>query len=308
MPEISTRSAAASARRTRGAMFALTSAVLFGASMPLCKIFLADIKPLALTGLLYGAAGTTLAAWRFFAPRILPVEKPLGKREIPWLLGSALSGGVAAPLLLFIGLQLTPASTSSLLMNFEIVMTVLIACLLFGERLTTYSVLGVSLITFGSVLLSWGGIPEGGSFWGIIAVLGSCACWSIDSNFSRNVSHADPVEYAMWKGLIGGVACVGMSVILQPAHIPLLTLLYAVLVGLTAYGISVVLFVYSLRDIGTARTGGYFAVYTFVGAIVAIPLLGESVNWATAVAAGVMAGGVVLMFRENPVKGQAANQ
>lgn len=279
---------------------ALLAALLFGASTPLAKMLLADIQPVLLAGLLYAGSGLGLGLWlllRRLRPRDAAAEASLQRRDIPWLAGAVLFGGVLGPVLLMVGLAVTPASSASLLLNLESVLTALLAWIVFRENVDVRIFLGMVAIIAGGVLLSWTQAP-GSLPWGALAIAGACACWAIDNNLTRAVSGGDPVQIAAIKGGVAGTINIIAALILGYRLPGVLPLASAAVIGLTGYGISLVAFVLALRHLGAARTGAYFSTAPFVGAALSLLLLGESPSIAFWIAGALMALGVWLHVSE----------
>src|SRR3954449_6024888 len=284
-----------------GILFALTSALLFGASTPFAKLLLGTLDPWMLAGLLYLGSGLGLAALRI-GRRVMgrpTTETPLRFADLPWLAGVVLAGGVIGPVLLMIGLAHTSASAGSLLLNLEGLATMAIAWLIFRENVDRRLLLGASAILAGAVLVSWPGERSGfGVGWGALAIAGACLAWGIDNNLTRKLSSADPVQIALIKGLIAGSVNLILS-LAQGSTLPgLSVMLGAGIVGLAGYGISLVLFVLALRHLGTARTGAYFSTAPFVGAALAIVIFGDPVTPGLIVAGALMALGIYLHVSE----------
>jgi drug/metabolite transporter (DMT)-like permease len=262
-----------------GALLAIFSAILFGVSTPLSKVLLDTVDPQLLAGLLYLGAGIGLAIMHagraFFG--IPAREAPLRRADAPWLSAVVMFGGVLGPLLLMLGLDRTTASSGSLLLNVEGLATMGIAWLVFKENVDRRLLLGAALILAGAVLLSWQGrglqLDAGGAL-----IVAACLAWGIDNNLTRKLSSADPVLIAMIKGLTAGSVnlCIALA---RGATMPAsATIAGAVVVGFLGVGVSLVLFVAALRRLGTARTGAYFSLAPFIGAIVAVALLHDPVT------------------------------
>ncbi len=287
--------------KSTGVFYALGAAALFGASTPFAKRLLPEVGPWLLAGLLYLGSGLGLALYRLLDSRRsnkTGKEAPLSRKDAPWLAGAILCGGVVAPLLLMVGLRLTPASSASLLLNLEGVFTALLAWFVFKENFDARIAWGMALISLGAAIVSWAGNPVSGIPWGSLAVVGACLAWGLDNNLTRKVSAADPVQIAMLKGLCAGSVNVVLGLLLG-AKIPAAgTLLASAVIGLLGYGVSLTLFVLALRHLGTARTGAYFSLAPFVGALVSIALLGESFSTGLIAAAGLMGWGVWLHLTE----------
>ena len=249
-----------------GAGLALLSAVLFGASTPLAKVLLGSIEPWLLAAVLYLGSGIGLLVVR----SALGARRPREVREVPvagtgwlWLGGAILFGGVIAPVLLMVGLAHTPAASASLLLNLEGVLTAVLAWFAFRENFDRRIALGMFAITVGAGLLSWQSSFSLSGIAGPIAIAGACLGWALDNNLTRKVSLSDPVQIAMVKGLAAGTINLLLA-LWQGVHIPdYATLAVAGLVGSVGYGLSLVLFILALRNIGTARTGAYYSTAPF---------------------------------------------
>ena len=270
-----------------GILLALSSALLFGASTPFAKLLLGSVDPWMMAGLLYLGAGLGLALVHLSRAAVnLPsVEAPLRRADMPWLLLVILAGGLGGPLLLMFGLARTEAAGASLLLNLEGLATMTIAWVAFRENVDRRLLLGAFAILAGAVLLSWQGHA---SFqWGAALIAGACLCWGLDNNLTRKLSSADPVQIAMLKGLVAGSVNLALALASGAALPPAGTVLAAGVVGFLGYGVSLALFVSSLRHLGTARTGAYFSLAPFVGAVLAVLMLGEPVS-ATLIGAGAL--------------------
>ncbi len=281
-----------------GIAFALLSAVLFGASTPVAKLLLGAVSPWLLAGLLYLGAGVGLAAVHLSrsALKLPAVEAPLRRGDMPWLALVIVAGGVLGPLLLLFGLARTDASGASLLLNLEGLCTMGIAWIALRENVDRRLLLGAFAILAGAALLSW---QAHASFQlGAVLIAGACVCWGVDNNLTRKLSSADPVQIAMLKGLVAGAVNLGLA-FASGATVPSLGIvLAAAVVGFLGYGVSLALFVLGLRHLGAARTGAYFSLAPFVGAVLAVPMLGEPVTVTLLAAGGLMAVGLWLHLAE----------
>ena len=269
-----------------GIPLALLSSVLFGASTPFAKLLLGTVDPWMIAGLLYLGAGIGLAAVHLGRRALgLPIaEAPLRRADLPWLGAVILAGGVAGPLLLMLGLARTDATSASLLLNLEGLATMIIAWRVFRENVVRRLLLGAFAILAGAVLLSWRGSASLNV--GALLIAAACVCWGIDNNLTRKLSSADPVQIATLKGLVAGSVNFLLALAIG-ANVPTVPkLLAAGVVGFLGYGVSLALFVAALRHFGTARTGAYFSLAPFVGATLAVLMLGEAVSATLLVAGG----------------------
>lgn len=281
--------------RKRAITYALLSAALFGASTPFAKLLVGAAAPLALAGVLYLASGVGLGVWLLFR------RKPLGvaRGDWPWLGGAIVTGGILGPGLLMYGLRATEASTASLLLNLEVIFTAALAWIAFRENVGRRVFAGMLAIAAGGVLLSWQQTPRMAGVTGPLLIASACLAWALDNNLTRRISGGDAVSIAALKGLVAGAINLALALAMG-AYLPAPgALLLAGLVGVFGYGISLVLFILALRDLGTARTSAYFSIAPFWGAVLALLLLGERTDPAFWGAAGLMVLGVWLHVTEH---------
>lgn len=283
-----------------GPALALAAAALFGASTPFAKLLLGNVAPWMLAGLLYLGSGLGLGgiiALRFIAGRAAD-EAPLRRADLPWLAAVALTGGIAAPVLLMAGLARTSAAAAALLLNLEGVFTLAIAWLVYRENVDRRIALGAFAILAGAALLTWAPSAGFSAGWSTAAIALACVCWAIDNNLTRKLSAADPMQIAAAKGLVAGAVNLALALLQGAAWPGAGTALQAGCVGLLGYGVSLALFVLALRHLGTARTAAYFATAPFIGALLAILLLGEAASPVLIFAAALMGLGLWLHLAE----------
>jgi len=286
-------------RPDRGVQSALLAAVLFGASTPLAKGLLASVPPQVLAGLLYLGSGLGLGTvwlWQRHSGKV--GEAALTRRDLPWLLGAIGFGGFLGPLLLLIGLSHTPASAASLFLNLEGVFTALLAWIVFRENVDRRIALGMVAIVAGGALLAWQGHLAWGEFSGPLAIAAACLCWGIDNNLTQKGSSSNPLQIAALKGAAAGTVnlVIGLTLAGSLPNLPRTSA--ALVLGFFGYGLSLVLFVLSLRRLGTARTGAYFSTAPFIGAILSVFLWHEPISVTLLASGGLMALGVWLHLTE----------
>jgi drug/metabolite transporter (DMT)-like permease len=284
----------------RGIAYALLAAALFGASTPFAKRLVGDVPPLMLAGLLYLGSGFGLSVMlglrKLVARRSLDIAWPI-RSDWGWLAGAILFGGLLGPVLMMYGLAASSAGNASLLLNFESVFTALIAWFVFRENFDRRIASGMLLIVAGAIVLSWA--PDAGDIArSSLLVVAACACWAVDNNLTRKVSACDAMVVAGLKGLIAGGVSLACALQLGQSMPPIVTTLAAALLGLLSYGVSLTLFVLALRNLGAARTGAYFAVAPFFGAVLAIFIVNEPLTLQLAAAGSLMALGVYLHLTE----------
>ncbi len=289
--------------RQRGAYVSLVAAALFGLSAPLSKMLLSGIGPLTLASLLYlgGALGLTLGAplRRAVPGAALRGEAPLRLSDAPLLAGAILTGGILGPALLMLGLQRVSAVTGSLLLNLETPFTILLAVAIFREHLGWRQAAAAAMILAGAAIVGRQSGEVRVEWLGAASITAAGLSWAIDTNISQKLSLRDPVEYTRTKFYGGGVPLL-IFASLHGERVPGWRALAAALViGWVSYGISAVFFVRGLRLVGASRVSAYFATAPFVGALMAIPILGERLHAADVTAMGAMAVGVALLLGES---------
>jgi len=283
--------------------YAIAAAALFGSGAPVAKVLLDGTGPVTLAGLLYMGSGlgmaTYLVALRLFGKDRDASEASLCRADLPWIMGVVIFGGFLAPLTLMLSLQATPAATAALLLNFEAVATAGIAALLFAEAVGRRTWAALGLITASCLILSLGEGGSGGFSLAAFGILLACTFWGLDNNFSRNVSAKDPLTTVMIKGIGAGALSLLLAHLLAepfPAPGPAL---FAMAVGLMSYGgLTSVLFLLSLRRVGSARTGSLLAIAPFFGIIVSFAIFAAPPQGPFYLALPVMAAGAYLLVTE----------
>ena len=276
-------------------LYGLLAAMLFGAAAPLSKRLLAEVSPLVLSGLLYLGAGVAsgLAGIRS--------RDRFDANDWRWLAGVILAGGVAGSALLMIGLSMTAASVSSLLLNLEAVFTTLIAVVVFREWIGRRGLAALAVIVAGCALCTFavGGATK--SMVGPIAIAGACLMWAVDNNLTQRLSLRDPLAVVAVKGLTAGPISLALAALTGAPWPRLAPAGGALLLGALAYGASLLLYVRASRALGAARTGMLFAAAPFVGAALAVPVAGERPSLRLLGAAVCIGAGVALLLTERHV-------
>ncbi|MGC1374789.1 MAG: EamA family transporter [Anaerolineales bacterium] len=280
---------------------ALLAAVFFGASAPLSKLLLGNVPPVLMAAFLYLGSGTGITLIKAVQKLRHPAqttEAALKRADLPWLAGAILSGGVVAPILLMISLKATPASTASLLLNFEGVGTTLIALIAFNEAIGGRAWAAMLAITLASILLSTDFTKSWGLSPGAVGIILACAFWGLDNNFTRNISDKDPLAIVAWKGLLAGAFSLSLGLFLGNRVPPLWTIAAILLIGWVCYGLTTVLFIQSMQGLGAARTSALYGTAPLVGVILSIFMFGEFPSVLFLFAALLALGGAWLLINE----------
>jgi drug/metabolite transporter (DMT)-like permease len=284
--------------RLRGPAYGVAAAALFGVSAPLSKLLLEETRPLTLAGLLYVGGGLALSAWSL-ARRVAGIqvrETPLQAKDAPLILVILLAGGIVGPVCMLLGLERLSGVAGALLLNLEAPLTIFLAILLFREHLARRELGGAALVVGGATALAWAPVDSRFSLDGIVAIAAACLAWAIDNNLTQRLSLRDPVALVRWKSLGAGILMLLLARVIEEPSPPERVVLPALLVGAGSFGISIVLDARALRLLGAAREAAYFATAPFLGAMAAMPLLGETLRAIDVAAAAMMAAGVAVML------------
>ena len=279
-------------------LYALLAAILFGLNAPLSKALLVNVPPSFMAAFLYLGAGLGMAVLQLF--RFEKKEASLSKKETPWAVAMILLD-VAAPILLLYGLQIATASNASLLFNFEMVATTLIAFCCFKEAVGRRIWWALVIITLASILLTLDctDLTTWQFSMGSFLVLMACCCWGIDNNCTRNMSEKSPAQIVILKGFGSGLTALVIAIIATAeVNLTPLNILYAMLVGFTSYGLSIFFYVKAQRYLGAVRTSAYYAAAPFAGVLLSVIILHEWPTWPFYIAFLLMTGGVWLIINE----------
>ena len=291
------------ARPVRFVAAAFLAACLYALSTPCSKVLLADVAPNMMAALLYLGAGMGMAALtglRTVVRRGPSGEAPLERADLPYVVAMVLLD-VAAPILLMAGLATAAAENVSLLNNFEIVATAVIAFLAFRERVAARTWAGIAVITLSCALLSLEGAGALSFSSGSLLVLGACLCWGVENNCTSRLAEKDPAQVVIVKGLGSGAGALAVAILCGDALPSVTDAIAALILGFVAYGLSIFFYVYAQRGLGAARTSAYYAVNPFIGAVLSLLLFQTVPGPAFLVALALMALGAWLVTpREKP--------
>ena len=280
-------------RNVHAILLALAAALFYALSVPFAKRLLVEVPPVCLAGLLYVGAGVGIGALRLILRRKEPPERRLAREDWPYVAGMV-SLDVAAPILLLLGVKLGTSSGASLLGNFEIVATALVALAFFREKVGARLWAAIALLTLASVMLTF----EGGG--GVrlspasLLVLGATVCWGFENNCTRRLAEKSASQIVAVKGLCSGTGALLVSRAAGEAIPPAGAVPGCLLLGFVAYGLSIFAYVRAQKDLGAAKTSAYYAAAPFLGAFLSIAVAGESLSPRVAAALCVMLAGAAL--------------
>ena len=256
--------------------YAILAAALYALNAPVSKLLLQNVSPTMMAGFLYLGAGIGMATISLVRSKTGhgKREMRLTKKDLPYTLGMVVLD-IAAPIFLMIGLTRTTAANASLLNNFEIVATSIIALMIFKEKIGKKLWIAIGLITLSSILLS---VEDAGSFqfsFGSLFVLAACVCWGLENNCTRCLSKSDPLEIVMIKGFGSGIASIIIGLVVGESLPVWSDILKILLLGFVSYGLSIYFYVYAQRYLGAAKTSAYYAVAPFIGVLLSFIVFRE---------------------------------
>lgn len=284
---------------------AILAAALYALNSPLSKLLLDFMPPTLMAGFLYLGAGLGMGVIALFrmARKTKGAEARLTKKELPYTLAMILLD-IAAPICLLIGLRATTAANASLLNNFEIVATSIIALMVFKERISPRLWGGILCVTLSCALLSFEDLSGLQFSFGSLFILLACVCWGFENNCTRKISSKDPMQIVLLKGIFSGLGSVIIG-FCTGERITVLWSIFAVLcVGFIAYGLSIFFYVYAQRLLGAARTSAYYAVAPFIGTLLSLLIFRQWPPYTYFIALALMVIGAWLCANDEPLFGK----
>ena len=282
-------------RKNKAALLAALAALFYSLNAPFSKVLLADVPSTIMAGLLYLGAGIGML-FILIIRKILGIgknEKALSRNDLPYT-ASMIALDIAAPISLMTGLAIASAESVSLLNNFEIVATSLIALVIFKEKVSLRLWLAIALITASSILLSFEDIQSFAISPGALLVLLASVFWGFENNCTRMLSKSDPLEIVAIKGFGSGIGSLLIAFFMKE-KLPSFPLAFsALLLGFISYGLSIFFYVYAQRFLGAAKTSAYYAINPFIGVILALLIFKEVPNFTFWIALAIMAAGTYL--------------
>lgn len=281
-----------------GVPLAIVAPLLYSINIPVSKLFLNQVEPWMLAGLLELSAGISMIAIFSLRPLILPgpVSNPIQQKDWRWIFGSVFAGSLLAPVLQTYGIKYSTAASASLLLALEGVFTAIISWLIFRDAFDRSIAVGLLSITLGSVVLIWSGDVTHFS-WGSLAVVASALAWASTANFMRQLSERDPVQVTVVRSCLSG----GLNVMLALAignSLPSWSLLAPIaMTGFICIGLTYLCYMLALRNLNTATVGTFFAIFPFTGAILSVLFLSEPVTRQLMIAGGLMAIGLWICLK-----------
>lgn len=277
-------------------LYAIGAAALYAINIPVSKLLLLHVAPTMMAAFLYLGAGLGLFAYGRLRGEQAQGE-PLTRAELPYTLGMILLD-IAAPILLMLGLERTNSANASLLNNFEIAATFLIAFFLFREALSRRLTIAIGLVTAASIALSFEGTGAFRFNEGSLLVLGAACCWGLENNCTRMLSTKSSVQITTIKGIFSGLGSLIVALVLGEAFPERIWIPAVLLLGFVAYGLSINFYIKAQKDLGAAKTSAYYSIAPFLGVAFGMLLLGEQPGMQFYLGLGLMIAATVLMVRD----------
>jgi len=264
-------------RKFMAVILALLAAIFYAINTPFSKVLLNKIPPTFMASFLYLGAGIGVGIMYLFRSKNEDKYERLNKTDFPYTIGMIILD-IMAPIFLMIGINIGSVSNASLLGNFEIVATTLIALLIFKEKVTSKLWIAIGFITVSSIVLSIeGAVSFQFSLGSLFVILATC-CWGLENNCTRKISDKSTYEIVLLKGFFSGGCAFIVALILGERIPEIKYIIIALLLGFVAYGLSIFMYIRAQRDLGAAKTSAYYAVAPFVGTFLAFIVNGEKLT------------------------------
>ena len=287
--------------KIKAIMFAFLAAVFYAINVPISKVLLQHVGPTTMAALLYLGAGIGIGMMSLFNKKDREKAESLTKAELPYIVGMIVLD-IAAPIFLMLGISYGSSANASLLGNFEIVATTVIALILFKEAVTKRLWLAIGLITLSSILLSFEGTDSFHFSYGSLLVIMATVCWGLENNCTRELSSKSTYQIVMLKGLCSGLGALVIALIKRESFPGIGYIAIALALGFVAYGLSIFMYVRAQNVLGAAKTSAYYAVNPLIGALLAFVFLSESLSWMYVIALIVMIIGSALVVVDTLIR------
>lgn len=286
--------------RAKSITFAILAAAFYAINVPFSKLLLNHIGPTTMAALLYLGAGVGVGLMSIGRN----TGEKLSRKDLPYVIGMIILD-IAAPIFLMLGISLGLSSNASLLGNFEIVATTVIALFVFKESVSKRLWGAIVLITLSSILLSFEGTDSFRFSYGSLFVILATVCWGFENNCTRKISGKSTYEIVILKGIFSGLGALAIAFIKKESLPEIRYIALALLLGFVAYGLSIFLYVRAQNSLGAAKTSAYYAVNPFIGAFLSFVFLKEKLTGMYLIALAVMIAGTVLVVIDTLIRNHA---
>ncbi len=281
----------------KGMLLAFLAAVFYAISTPVSKRLLENVPPSMMAAFLYIGAGIGVGVMYLFKYKHENKSQHLTRSDLPYTIAMIILD-IAAPVLMMLGISTCTASNASLLSNFEIVATTLIALIAFKEPVSRLLWIAIAFIVVSSALLSFDGAESLQLSVGSIFVIMATLCWGLENNCTRKISHKSTYQIVVFKGIFSGLGALAISLIIGEQLPTTKWLLYIILLGFVAYGLSIFTYIRAQRALGAAKTSAFYAVTPFIGVLLSFVFLHENIDMQFVVALYLMVTGTVFIVKD----------
>ncbi|MBQ8245692.1 MAG: EamA family transporter [Lachnospiraceae bacterium] len=280
-------------------MLAILAAALYAINVPVSKLLMEHIGVTMMAGLLYLGAGIGMLTYVGIAKAIGKGSKkePLTRKELPYTIAMVVLD-IIAPILLMLGIANTNSANVSLLNNFEIVATSLIALIIFKEVISRKLWIAIGLVVVASIILSFEGMGAFSFNKGSLFVLGACVCWGFENNCTKMISNKSSEEIVIIKGIFSGLGSLIVALVIGESIPSLIWLLCALVLGFVSYGLSINFYIMAQKDLGAAKTSAFYSIAPFLGVAFSMLLIGERPTWQFYIALFIMIVSTVIMVKD----------
>ena len=287
--------------KTSAIILALLAAAFYAINTPFSKVLLENVPPTFLAAFLYLGAGVGVGIMYLFHIEKEDKSERLTKQDLPYTVGMILLD-IVAPIFLMIGIKMGTASNASLLGNFEIVVTTLIALLIFKEKVSGKLWIAIGFITLSSIVLSFEGIGSFQFSIGSLFVILATCCWGLENNCTRKISEKSTYQIVLLKGIFSGGGAFVIAVLLGEKIPEMKYIGMIMLLGYVSYGLSIFVYIRAQRILGAAKTSAYYAVAPFVGSFLSFVVNGEKLAVEYFVGLALMFIGTVFVVYDTMIK------
>jgi len=273
--------------KIKAIIFAVLAALFYAISIPVSKILLGNISPTFNASFLYLGAGLGIGLFYLFNFKKEDKEQRLLKSDFPYVIGMIVLD-IAAPIILMFGISIGKAANASLLSNFEIVATALIALLIFKEKISRRIWVAIVLIIISSTLLSFEGVESFSFSFGSVLVILATVCWGFENNCTRKISNKSTYEIVFLKGIFSGLCSFVVALLIRDSFPEIKYILLAMALGFVSYGLSIFLYVKAQNVLGAAKTSSFYALAPFIGALISFIFIDEQLSYIYIIALTIM--------------------
>ncbi len=280
---------------------AILAAALYAINVPLSKLLqdVGGVPPTMLAGFLYLGAGIGIGLLLFIKKmrKAELNEQWLSKKDLPYTIAMVVLD-IAAPIFLMLGIANTNSANVSLLNNFEIVATSIIALVIFKETISKRLWSAILLVVLASVILGFEGTESFVFGKGSLFVILASICWGIENNCTRSISDKSSEQIVIVKGLCSGAGGVIIALIVGEKLPDFIYILAIMALGFVAYGLSINFYIMAQNTLGAAKTSAFYSVAPFLGVGFSFAILGEKPALQFYVAFAIMIVSTLIMIKE----------